>query len=113
MKFRDNFSPKRVSCELLPENIKKATNRPLEKAIVLELAIDYIKQLQDGKGKFVFLSDKIVGVRVHPLKLQIRQLRAHLKVRNTPQSPQNTRFHVQDVLTLPNYVTFAWISQCV
>jgi len=35
--------------ELLPENIKKATNRPLEKAIVLELAIDYIKQLQDGK----------------------------------------------------------------
>lgn len=37
--------------ELLPESIKKATNRPLEKAIVLELSIDYIKQLQkEGKG---------------------------------------------------------------
>jgi hypothetical protein len=37
--------------ELLPESIKKATNRPLEKAIVLELSIDYIKQLQkEGKN---------------------------------------------------------------
>jgi len=37
--------------ELLPESIKKATNRPLEKAIVLELSIDYIKQLQEEEEK--------------------------------------------------------------
>lgn len=37
--------------DLLPDQIKKATNRPLEKAIVLELAIDYIKDLQKNQVK--------------------------------------------------------------
>jgi len=37
--------------DLLPDQIKKATNRPLEKAIVLELAIDYIKDLTKNQVK--------------------------------------------------------------